>query len=222
MAPISRQDFERMLQPYLYIIHINLDPPQFAHLTHHLNLLLRWNQKLNLTSVTAPPEIVRRHFAESLFVGNLLPMGSGTLADIGSGAGFPGFPIAVLKPSVQVTLVESVAKKAAFLKELGRGFPNVTVLHSRFERLNVCFDCGVIRGLSAPDHLPALAARLRHLALILGREDASDLSRSKLFDWAKAVPLHWQPDRVVLLGESAQASGGTFCSSRHVTGSRSP
>jgi len=205
MAPISRQDFERMLRPYLEVIQSNLDSTQFAHLTHHLNLLLRWNQKLNLTSVTALPEIVRRHFAESLFVANLLPIGISTMADIGSGAGFPGFPIAVLKPSVQVTLVESVGKKAVFLRELCRGLPNVTVLHSRFERLNVCFDCGVIRGVSAPHLLPVFAARLKHLALILGREAADDLSRHKLFDWAKAVPLPWQPDRVVALGRNADA-----------------
>ena len=199
MAPITTEQFEALLRPYLAMMHIELDPSQVSFLLRHLNLLLRWNQKLNLTSVRDPPEIVRRHFAESLFLGSLLPIGISTVADIGSGAGFPGFPIAVLQPSAQVSLIESVAKKAVFLKELCRGAPNTTVIHGRFERLDLCFDCGVVRGLPVPRLLPAFARKLRDLAFILGREPGRNLSRTNFFDWSEAVPLPWEPDRVVLL-----------------------
>ncbi len=203
MPPISTQDFERLLRPYLEMIHITLDAAQISALTIHLNLLLRWNQKLNLTAVRTPPEMIKRHFAESLFLANLLELRAGTtIADIGSGAGFPGFPISVLRPSAQVSLIESVAKKVAFLKELCRGRPNVSVIHARFEQLAASFDWGVVRGVLASQLLQDFATSLRHVALIVGREATRDLSSAPTFEWGEPVPLPWKPDPVVLRGRS--------------------
>lgn len=85
----------------------------------YLELLLKWNARMNLTAIRKPEEIVRRHFGESLFAGTHLGQ-CGTLLDLGSGAGFPGVPIQLMRPDVKVTLAESQGKKAAFLREVVR------------------------------------------------------------------------------------------------------
>lgn len=95
----------------------------YTQLGVYLDLLLRWNARTNLTAIRDPEEIVRRHFGESLFAGihiaPLLPP-SATLLDFGSGAGFPGLPIQLLFPELQITLAESQGKKASFLREAVR------------------------------------------------------------------------------------------------------
>jgi 16S rRNA (guanine527-N7)-methyltransferase len=95
----------------------------YAQLSAYLDLLLKWNARTNLTAIRDPEEIVRRHFGESLFVGLQLASrvaASATLLDFGSGAGFPGLPIQLLLPNLQVTLAESQGKKASFLREAVR------------------------------------------------------------------------------------------------------
>src|SRR6202021_2800782 len=98
-------------------------PPPSAILIPQLSLspdlLLKWNSRTNLTAIRDPEEIVRRHFGESLFTGTQLPEAT-TLLDFGSGAGFPGLPIQLLLPNLQVTLAESQNKKATFLREVIR------------------------------------------------------------------------------------------------------
>jgi 16S rRNA (guanine527-N7)-methyltransferase len=107
-------------------------------LSAYLDLLLKWNSQTNLTAIRSPEEIVRRHFGESLFAGTHLgePLAS-TLLDLGSGAGFPGLPIALLHPQIAVTLAESQNKKATFLREVVRTLelPNVEVWAGRAEDL---------------------------------------------------------------------------------------
>jgi 16S rRNA (guanine527-N7)-methyltransferase len=90
-----------------------------GQLASYLDLLQKWNAKLNLTAIRTPEEIVRRHFGESLFAGSHLGQCE-TLLDFGSGAGFPGLPIQLLRPDVTVTLAESQGKKTAFLREVVR------------------------------------------------------------------------------------------------------
>ncbi len=80
---------------------------------------MKWNARMNLTAIREPEEIVGRHFGESLFAAQQIGA-SGTLLDFGSGAGFPGVPIQLWHPELRVTLAESQAKKAAFLRELVR------------------------------------------------------------------------------------------------------
>jgi len=101
-------------------------PPQLiAQLQTYLDLLLRWNASMNLTAVRDPEQIVTRHFGESLFAARALrdpgaSCSGGILADIGSGAGFPGIPIKLLLTSLQLTLIESQNKKVTFLREVIR------------------------------------------------------------------------------------------------------
>ena len=88
-----------------------------AQLSEYLNLLLKWNERTNLTAIRDPAEIVQRHFGESLFLARHVPRSAKTLLDFGSGAGFPGVPVQLARPKLAVTLAESQNKKAAFLRE---------------------------------------------------------------------------------------------------------
>ena len=102
----------------------------YPALQRHHELLERWNQRLNLTRIDS----VERNYGESLFLGKHLPEGPLRICDIGSGAGFPGFPVAVLRPDCEVTLIESHQRKAVFLKEAARGIANIRVLAKRLGR----------------------------------------------------------------------------------------
>ncbi len=88
--------------------------------SEYFDLLQRWNEKLNLTAIRDPVEVLRRHFIECIFCAQRLPLGIRTLLDYGSGGGFPGIPIALCRPEIRVTLAESQTKKASFLREAVR------------------------------------------------------------------------------------------------------
>src|ERR1700738_186517 len=96
-------------------------PPELAErFGLYAALLMKWNVRMNLTAVRDEEGILRRHFSESIVCARALPLGIGTLLDFGSGAGFPGIPIALCRSEIAVTLGESQAKKAAFLREAAR------------------------------------------------------------------------------------------------------
>lgn len=82
----------------------------------YYELLARWNQKVNLTALTAPRDYIYKHILDSLYPAQLFPFGASTLLDVGAGAGFPGLPLKIFFPEIKLTLVEAVAKKASFLK----------------------------------------------------------------------------------------------------------
>lgn len=102
------------------IAQLALDPQAAQQFEEYLALLVKWNARMNLTAVRAPEQIVHRHFAESVFAAQQIPRPVKTLLDFGSGAGFPGIPIAICRPKIAVTLAESQSKKAAFLREAVR------------------------------------------------------------------------------------------------------
>src|SRR5580692_3491382 len=134
MPTLTEYAIKDLLTPYLQEVPATLLP----QLPTYLDLLLKWNARTNLTAIRDPEEIVRRHFGESLFAGQHLdtPLPE-TLLDLGSGAGFPGLPIALLHPEIKVTLAESQNKKATFLREVVRtlNLPNVEVWAARAESL---------------------------------------------------------------------------------------
>src|SRR5579863_6673365 len=98
---------------------ITLEPRQLGQLAAYLRLLLRWNRSINLTAVRDPQEVVTRHFAESMYLARFEAL-RGSLLDVGSGAGFPGLPLKIAVPELAVVLLEPIAKKRAFLKEVAR------------------------------------------------------------------------------------------------------
>ncbi|HEY0310464.1 MAG TPA: 16S rRNA (guanine(527)-N(7))-methyltransferase RsmG [Luteimonas sp.] len=127
----------------------------------YLALLLRWNQAYNLTAIREPGEMVRKHLLDSLAMHasvDAIAARGGALADLGTGAGLPGIPLAIAKPGLQVALVESNGKKARFLREAVRslGLRNARVLESRSE------------AVAEPGRFDAITARaLATLPLIL-------------------------------------------------------
>jgi len=180
---------------------VELSPGQVAALETHYQLLLRWNRTLNLTSIKRMEEAVERHYCESLFLGTHLPQGCLRIADIGSGAGFPGFPAAVLRPDCSVTLVESHQRKAVFLREASRNLPNVRVLAKRAEDVNEQFDWAISRAVSYAD----LALFLKNLApnvdLLTGGEAPPD---GIGFVWRPPIPVRWSRQRFLRTGHQEQ------------------
>jgi 16S rRNA (guanine527-N7)-methyltransferase len=173
---------------------------QIHHLQAHYELMLRWNQRLNLTSIRKPREIVERHYCESVLLAIYLPEEFERVVDIGSGAGFPGFPVAVVRPQAQVTLVESHQRKAVFLREASRSLSNVRVVSQRAETVREEFDWVISRAVN-PNGVVSLIPRLaRRIALLTGSEDAGQLSKGHIA-WEAPIPLPWGEKRVLLIGE---------------------
>src|SRR2546422_7987166 len=108
---------------------------QVVQVQLYLRLLLTWNTKVNLTAIQDPLEILYRHFCESMYAADAVPLQNGRLADIGSGAGFPGLPLKILRPQLDLHLVEANIKKATFLAEVIRELVlrDVRVLVGRYE-----------------------------------------------------------------------------------------
>ena len=176
---------------------VELSPGQMQALEAHYQLLLRWNRTLNLTSIKRMEEVVERHYCESLFLGIHLPQGRLRIVDIGSGAGFPGFPTAVLRPDCSVTLIESHQRKAVFLREASRNLPNVRVLAMRAEDVKEQFDWAVSRAISYEN----LASFLKNLApnadLLTGGEAPPD---GIGFVWQASIPVPWSRQRFLRMG----------------------
>lgn len=167
----------------------SLEVWQVDRLEAHFVLLQKWNQVLNLTAVRDPEEAVRRHYVESLFLASHLPAGAWRIADVGSGAGFPGVPVAVYRPECCVVLIESHQRKAAFLKEATRGWSNVRVVAQRAESVLDEFDWVIARAVRAED-VVRLLVRFGGRLAFLGGADAGSV---------KGVV--WQ-DRIAVAGSS--------------------
>jgi 16S rRNA (guanine527-N7)-methyltransferase len=132
MLPASaRNDLDAGLQA------LHLDPALAEPLARYLALLLRWNAAYNLTAIRDPREMVTKHLLDSLAMAPFVASIS-TLADLGTGAGLPGIPLAIAVPELRVTLVESNGKKARFMREAVRtlGLGNAEVVESRIEALD--------------------------------------------------------------------------------------
>jgi len=138
-----------------------LDSAVAAHFGDYCTLLLRWNARTNLTAVRDEDGILTRHFVESIACARALRPGIASLLDFGSGAGFPGIPIALCRPEIAVTLAESQGKKAAFLREAVRTLGLSAMVHSgRAETLPARFDCVTLRAVDRMGEAVRTASRL--------------------------------------------------------------
>ena len=178
---------------------VDLTSEQSAALERHYELLLKWNRTVNLTAIRDIAEIVTRHYGESLFLAAHLPQGPLRVVDIGSGAGFPGFPVAILRPDCAVTLLESHQRKAVFLKEASRSVSNIKVLARRAEEVSgsVGFDWAVSRAVSYKDLAPVLKVLAPNADLLTGREEAA---AGMGFAWDPGILLPWGTDRFLRTG----------------------
>lgn len=157
MATLSHDAILTLLQPYLPM---PLQAEAVDQLSAYLDLLVKWNARTNLTAIRTPEEMVRRHFGESLFAASLVPRGTSTLLDLGSGGGFPGVPLQILRPEIAVTLAESQGKKATFLREVVRSLGlRATVWADRAEKLEKKFDVVAMRAVDKMEGMIPVAVR---------------------------------------------------------------
>jgi 16S rRNA (guanine527-N7)-methyltransferase len=187
----------------------SLTDQQLAQVSTYLDLLLKWNARVNLTAVRQPEEIVTRHFGEAFFAARQLELSAGGLIDLGSGAGFPGLPMKIYAPMLSVTLIESNHKKATFLREVVRALTlmDVDVFAGRAEDFSGSAGIVTLRAVEKPQRALAAAARLvspgGRLALLLGAAGASELpGLLPRFSWAQPVPLPGSSGRFLLTGSS--------------------
>jgi 16S rRNA (guanine527-N7)-methyltransferase len=171
MGCVETAVIAQLLQPF-----VELDEMRLRAISMYIDLLLKWNSRINLTAIREPSEIVQRHFGESLFAAKyaLQQKSADTAIDLGSGAGFPGVPFAMLAPDVQVTLIESQQKKATFLKELiyALGLKNVKVFGDRAESYSGTADLVMLRAVERFEQALQMAVRLTRaggrVALMIG------------------------------------------------------
>lgn len=119
-------------------IGISLTEEQMDQFYKYMNLLLMWNEKMNLTAITDPEEIILKHFIDSMAIGFHIKQGY-RLLDVGTGAGFPGVPLKIIHPNVQITLMDALNKRIKFLDEVCTNlrFQDFQCIHSRAEELAV-------------------------------------------------------------------------------------
>lgn len=117
-------------------IDINLDNEICNKLYNYMNLLLEWNEKINLTAITDEKEIILKHFIDSFTINKFINSGD-IMLDIGTGAGFPGLPIKIIRPEVDVFLMDSLNKRINFLNEVIESLQlkNIEAFHSRAEEM---------------------------------------------------------------------------------------
>jgi 16S rRNA (guanine527-N7)-methyltransferase len=189
-----------------------LDVDVSEQFTAYLTLLQRWNARTNLTAIRDEEGILSLHFLESILCARALPPGITSLLDFGSGAGFPGIPIALIRPEIAVTLAESQNKKAAFLREAVRTLNLETKVHSiRAEDLKQKFDCITLRAVDKMETAVHAAIQLLNpsgwLAILTTRHETPTLQaladQSAPFNWSPSQPLPEGTSRVLLLGRRA-------------------
>lgn len=201
-----------LLLPYIE----GLSSNQLGQVSTYLDLLIKWNARMNLTGIRNPEEIVARHFGESFFLARNLPADANSVTDVGSGAGFPGIPIKIWKPSLTITLIEAQQRKATFLREVLRALNfDGEVKNARFEDLLQSHagsaDVVTLRAVEKFDsvlpvaaqlvHLPSPGTETGYLAILIG---SAQVSRAKelLSSWHfdSEIPIPGSQNRVILRG----------------------
>lgn len=124
------------LRDYAKKLHMNLSDEKCEMFIRYYNMLVEWNSKINLTAITDYKEVVIKHFIDSLSIVNIVDInGPNSLVDVGTGAGFPGIPLKIVFPSLEVILVDSLDKRVKFLNHVIRelGLKNIKAIHARAE-----------------------------------------------------------------------------------------
>lgn len=203
--PLSEETIRRAMNDF----HIPVDDKQILLIQKYMRILRQWNEKLNLTAIRDPLEILYRHFCECMYAAVAVPGDFGRLADIGSGAGFPGIPLKIARPEIQLFLVESNIKKGTFLAEAVRELElsDARVLISRYEELSeelapldyVCSRAvGEFRSFlewAASDGLSA-----RRTLLWIGGRDLDEARKSRHWEWQEPISVPQSLRRYLLVG----------------------
>jgi 16S rRNA (guanine527-N7)-methyltransferase len=205
MTAISDKEIQDTLRPYEF----SPDGGQRAAIRAYISLLLRWNKRISLTTVVDPMEMLRFHFGESIFAAFSVPIEKGRLADVGSGAGFPGLAIGIVLPGLSITLIESNSKKAAFLAEVARelNLRQVEVIRRRFEeapdKLGE-FDYVTARALGNYGDVlgwsRGILSDRGRVVLWLGEDECRRVSADPSFTWRDPLLIPGSKRRFVLVG----------------------
>jgi len=182
---------------------------QIQQIQRYTELLLRWNEKINLTAIRDPLEILFRHFCESMYAVVAVPVENGRLADVGSGGGFPGLPLKIIRPELQVFLIESNVKKATFLAEVIRELEltDTRVLVSRYEELSeeitpLDFVCSRAVGEFAAflEWAGSTKIAAKQVILWIGSRDLDEVHRIPGWEWKEAISVPNSLRRLLLVG----------------------
>jgi 16S rRNA (guanine527-N7)-methyltransferase len=194
---------------------LTLDERQVVQIQQYMRLLLTWNEKVNLTAIRDPLEILYRHFCESMYAAVAVPLDSGRLADVGSGGGFPGLPLKIIRPNLDVFLVESNIKKGTFLAEVVRDLEltDVRVLISRYEELAeelipLDFVCSRAVGEFGPFLEWASSERIaaKQVILWIGGRDLDQVQRNRTWEWREPIAVPHSLRRYLLVGSRKNGS----------------
>ena len=193
---------------------INVDDKQIVLIQRYVNTLLHWNEKLNLTAIRDPLDILHRHFCESMY-GAVAAEVFGRLADIGSGPGFPGIPLKIIRPELELFLVESNIKKGTFLAEVVRELEltNTRVLISRYEELGeelapLDFVCSRAVGEFGPFLRWAASEQLSASRLLLwvGGRDLDEIRKIRSWEWQEPILVPKSLRRYILPGSKKMSA----------------
>jgi len=190
---------------------------QVLQIQQYIKALLAWNEKVNLTAIRDPLEILYRHFCESMYAAEAIPVEKGRLADVGSGGGFPGLPLKIIRPNLRVFLVESNLKKATFLAEVIRelGLKDTQVLVRRYEELHeeiAPLDYVCSRALGEfPSFLKWASSTetgARQVILWIGARDLPGIQRIDAWEWREPIQVPHSLQRLLLVGTKKALSPG--------------
>lgn len=206
----SQPPTSKAIQRALAEFQLTATEHQVLQIQQYTKLLLRWNEKVNLTAIRDPLEMLYRHFCESMFGTAVIPVDKCRLADVGSGGGFPGLPMKIMRPELDVVLIESNVKKATFLTEVVRelGLTGVRVLVSRYEELfeevaPLDVVCSRAVGEFGPflkwAASPIFAAQ--RVALWIGAQDSESVRQLGSWVWSNPTPIPHSLRRFILVGQ---------------------
>lgn len=130
------EEFSQIFKSYLKDLKLELNEEQIQKFYTYMNLLIEWNEKINLTAITKPEEIILKHFVDCLTISKYIGKNS-TLIDVGTGAGFPGIPLKIYRSDLKITLMDSLNKRINFLNEVIKDLKleNIETIHARAEEL---------------------------------------------------------------------------------------
>jgi 16S rRNA (guanine527-N7)-methyltransferase len=211
--PLSAETIQQSLRSF----GVTVNEQQVVYIQQYIRILLQWNEKLNLTAIRDPLEILIRHFCESMFGAVSVPVEVGRLADIGSGAGFPGIPLKILRPELELFLVESNIKKGTFLAEVVRDLElkNARVLINRYEELGeelapLDYVCSRAVGEFGPFLEWAGSDRVSAGKVILwiGGRDLDEVRKANQWEWQEPIAVPQSLRRYLLVGSKKGAEVG--------------
>jgi 16S rRNA (guanine527-N7)-methyltransferase len=209
--PVPEETIRRALDEF----QIPVNSQQVVLIQQYIKTLMRWNEKLNLTAIRSPLEILYRHFCESMFAAGAIPVDKGRLADIGSGPGFPGIPLKIIRPELELCLVESNIKKGTFLAEVVRELQlsNSRVLISRYEELGeevapLDYVCSRAVGEFGPflAWAGSNGVGAHQVILWIGGRDLEEARRAQQWEWREPILIPQSLQRYLLVGKNKEMS----------------